>query len=397
MDQEEGIGEAAMKESISRYERLLTAWNLQEADRVPVAPINCYIIPYLEGLSIKEMFLEPEKLVRATVNCLDICGDEVDPNITTLDHLSLLGKSGWDQATLDWRIWDDFPPKGNIPSFYEKTILEDYDDVLERGFGPILFNRKICPDVFRRSLDDFMYYEFEYPKIYAQAWRRFVEEHDVPLLMGGRACHPLDLLQYYRGINQLTEDIFERPEKIKAISEVLVEYEAMRAMKQAMIMGAGEVPGAEIIFFVNGGPPGMSPRIFDEFFWHYAKKSIENFVERGFRVRCHWDNDLTPHLGTMKHITDGLPKGKVLLDLEKTNMKRAKEVLGDRVCILGNVPSALLVYGTPEEVEECCRKLIEDCAPGGGFVLSTECETPWDAKRENVRAIIESAEKYGRY
>ena len=228
----------------------------------------------------------------------------------------------------------------------------------------------------RWRLDDFIYYEFEYPKIYAKAWRKFAEDHDVPLLMGGRACHPLDLLQHYRGINQLTEDIFERPEKTKAISDVLVEYEAMRAMKQAMIMGAGEVPGAEIIFFVNGGPPGMPPRIFDEFSWPYAKKSVDLFVERGFRVRCHWDNDLTPYLGTMKHITDGLPRGKVLPDLEKTNMKKAKEVLGDRVCILGNVPSALLVYGTPGEVEKCCRKLIEDCAEGGGFILRTECETP---------------------
>ncbi len=164
-----------------------------------------------------------------------------------------------------------------------------------------------------------------------------------------------------------------------------------------LIEEAREVPGAEIIFFVNGGPLGMPPRIFEEFFWPYAKKSVDLFVERGFRVRCHWDNDLTPYLDTMKHLTDGLPWGKVLLDLEKTNMKRAKEVLGDRVCILGNVPSSLLVYGTPGEVEKCCRKLIEDCAEGGGFVLSTECETPWDAKRENVRAIIDSAEKYGQY
>lgn len=386
-----------MSETMTRYERLLAAWELREADRVPVAPINCYIIPYLEGLSIREMFLEPEKLARATANCLDICGDEVDPNITTLDHLSLLGKSGWDQATLDWRIWDDFPPKGNIPSFYEKTILEDYDDVMNRGFSTILFNRKIFKDVFWRSLSDFLYYEFEYPKIYSAVWRKFVEEYEVPLLMGGRACHPLDLLQYYRGINQLTEDIFERPEKVHAISEQLIEYESVRAMKQAMIMGAGEVPGAEIIFFVNGGPPGMSPGIFDEFFWPYAKKAIDNFVERGFRVRCHWDNDLTPHLQTIKHITDGLPKGKILLDLEKTDLKKAKEILGDRVCILGNVPSALLVYGTPQDVEKHCRKLIEDCAQGGGFILSTECETPWDSKRENVRAIVEAAEKYGSY
>ncbi len=61
------------------------------------------------------------------------------------------------------------------------------------------------------------------------------------------------------------------------------------------------------------------------------------------------------------------------------------------------VPASLLVYGTTTEVEEYCRKLIKDCTEGGGFILATECETPWDSKRENARANIESAIKYGQY
>ena len=34
---------------------------------------------------------------------------------------------------------------------------------------------------------------------------------------------------------------------------------------------------------------------------------------------------------------------------------------------------------------------------GGGFVLAAECETPWDSKPENIRTMIETAEKYGQY
>lgn len=386
-------------ETMSRYERLHKAWNLEEADRVPVSPVNCYIIPYVAGITIKEMFLEPEKLIQATIKAWDILGgwDDIDPNITTLNHLSMFGRAGWDQATLDWRIWEHFPPQGNLPSLYEKPIIEDYDDVMRRGFAPILYGRDVSPDIHHRSIDEFLYYEFEYPKVYAAAWRRYVEEYEVPLLMGGRACHPLDLLQYYRGISNLTRDLFERPDKVLEICEWLVDYEATLAMRDAMIMGAGEVPGAEIIFFVNGGPPGMPPRIYERFFWPFAKKMIDIFVNRGFRVRCHWDNDLTPYLDILQDITAGLPKGRVMLDLEKTDMRKAKEMLGDRVCLYGNVPSALLCYGTPEEVDAYCKKLIEDCAPGGGYILGTECETPWNAKPENVRAIIQAARKYGWY
>jgi len=387
------------KGTMGKYERLEKAWNLEEADRVPVSPVNCYIIPYLAGISIREMFLEPDKLVEATAKVYDMLGgwDDIDPNITTLNHLSMFGRSGWDQATLDWRLWDEFPPEGNLPSLYEKPIIEDYDDVMERGFAPILYNKNAGPDIFKRRIDDFLYYEFEYPKVYAAAWRRYVEEYEIPLLMGGRACHPLDMLQYYRGITNLTRDLFERPDKVKEICEWFIEYEATLAMRDAMIMGAGEVPGAEIIFFVNGGPPGMPPRIYDEFFWPSAKKMIDIFVKRGFKVRCHWDNDLTPYLGTIEDMATGLPKGKLMLDLEKTDMKKAKEVLGDTICLYGNVPSAMLCYGTVEDVDAYCKQLIEDCAPGGGFVLGTECETPWNAKPENVKAIGDAARKYGWY
>jgi uroporphyrinogen-III decarboxylase len=205
------------------------------------------------------------------------------------------------------------------------------------------------------------------------------------------------MLQYYRGISNLTRDIFQRPQKVLEMCEWLMEYEAVLAMRDAMIMGAGEVPGAEIIFFVNGGPPGMPPRIFDRFFWPIAKKMIDIFVTRGFKVRCHWDNDLTPYLETMRDIGAGLPKGKIMLDLEKTDMKRAKEVLGDVACLYGNVPSALLCYGTVDEVDAYCRQLIADCAPGGGYVLGTECETPWNARPENVKAICDAARAYGWY
>jgi len=50
-----------------------------------------------------------------------------------------------------------------------------------------------------------------------------------------------------------------------------------------------------------------------------------------------------------------------------------------------------------QEIEDYCKKLIDDCAPGGGFVLAAECETPWDSKPENIRAMITTAEEYGQY
>lgn len=386
--------------SMSSVERIKRAHNLKEADRVPVAPLNIYIHGYLSGLTLKEFMTEPKKAVEATEKVMKEklgVGDEVYPNILLMDHFAFPLKSGWDRFTLPWKIFDEFPPEGNIPSVQEKKMIDDYEKIMKDGFAELLFSKKVHEQTFQLSIDEIIYNAFEYPKEHAKEWRKFYERNSIPFVVGGRACIPLDLLQYYRGYAQLVRDIHEQPEKVKEMCNWLVEYEVLAALRQAELMGAGEIPGAETILWVNGGPPGMPPEVFEDFFWPTAKKGIDMITERGFKVRCHWDNDLTPHLHRMVDISKGCPKGSVILSLEKTDMKKAKEILGDKVCLYGNVSSNMLVNGTPEDVKDYSKKLIDDCAEGGGFILGTECETPWNAKPENVRAMIETAEEYGKY
>ncbi len=52
--------------------------------------------------------------------------------------------------------------------------------------------------------------------------------------------------------------------------------------------------------------------------------------------------------------------------------------------------------GTARDIKEYCRQLIEHCAPGGGYILSTGA-TVNKAPAENMRAIMEAAKEYGVY
>ena len=72
-------------------------------------------------------------------------------------------------------------------------------------------------------------------------------------------------------------------------------------------------------------------------------------------------------------------------------------MLGGAACIGGNVPSVLLVYGTSEEADACCRRLIEDCAKDGGFILKAECKVPWDSRSDTIRAMLKGVEKCNPY
>lgn len=79
-----------MPETMTCYERVEKAWNLEEADRVPVAPMVIYILPYLAGVSFWEMIADPEMLAQAAIDQSDLVGDFIHPALTILDHQTRL-------------------------------------------------------------------------------------------------------------------------------------------------------------------------------------------------------------------------------------------------------------------------------------------------------------------
>jgi uroporphyrinogen-III decarboxylase len=58
------------------------------------------------------------------------------------------------------------------------------------------------------------------------------------------------------------------------------------------------------------------------------------------------------------------------------------------------VPASLLSLGNTEEVIAYCEKLIDVVGKDGGYILSTGCECPPDAKFENVMAMINTAREH---
>jgi len=55
-----------------------------------------------------------------------------------------------------------------------------------------------------------------------------------------------------------------------------------------------------------------------------------------------------------------------------------------------------LQVGTPQEVKDYCRKLIDIVGKGGGFILSPRSFID-EAKPENLRAMIDFTKEYGVY
>ena len=72
------------------------------------------------------------------------------------------------------------------------------------------------------------------------------------------------------------------------------------------------------------------------------------------------------------------------------------KAIGKKICIGGNVPSGLLLTGTPEEIKAYCRNLIDVAGKGGGYLMCTGTAMD-EGKADNVHAMIDFTKEYGVY
>ncbi|MEJ2314929.1 MAG: uroporphyrinogen decarboxylase family protein, partial [Nitrospirota bacterium] len=79
----------------------------------------------------------------------------------------------------------------------------------------------------------------------------------------------------------------------------------------------------------------------------------------------------------------------------KTDMGKAKETLHGKMCFAGNVdPVAVMLQGTPEQVETTCKGIIEKVGTDGGFVLMPGCDIPPTVPYENIQTFIRTAREW---
>ena len=135
----------------------------------------------------------------------------------------------------------------------------------------------------------------------------------------------------------------------------------------------------------------MSGEQYKTFYWPTLRKVIMGLIDEGSIPYVYTEGDYTSRLEIIKDV----PKGKVVYHIEKDIFK-AKEVLGDIACLTGGPPNSLLCTGTPEQVKDYCKKLIDVVGEGGGFIMDPEAPMI-DENPENVKAMTEFTKEYGVY
>ncbi len=209
------------------------------------------------------------------------------------------------------------------------------------------------------------------------------------VLFKGVAKAPYDYLaDTLRGTRHTMFDLFRRPEKVIA---------AMEALTPNIIKAGTAGPkttGNPVVFIpLHKGADGfMSDEQFKTFYWPYLKRVIMGlinegcvpllFAEGGYNSRLEYINEL--------------PKGHCIWLFDRTDMVKAKEIIGQTSCIAGNISAGLLLTSTPDEVKRACKELIDNVGKGGGFMLCPG--TAMDqGKPDTIHAMIDYTKEYGVY
>ena len=142
----------------------------------------------------------------------------------------------------------------------------------------------------------------------------------------------------------------------------------------------------------KGADSFLSDEHYKTFYWPTFRKLLLGLIDEGIVPFCFVEGDYTSRLDIIRDV----PKGKVVYWLDRTDIAKAKEILGDVACIGGNVPPPLLAVGTPQQVKDYVRKLIDTVGKGGGYILGNGTVIE-QAKPENLHAMIDTTKEYGVY
>jgi uroporphyrinogen-III decarboxylase len=200
---------------------------------------------------------------------------------------------------------------------------------------------------------------------------------------------PFDVIgDNFRGTREIMLDMYRRSDKLLEALESATEITIAMATRRA---AAGGIP---IVFIPlhKGADNFMSQEQYDIFYWPFLKRLIMGIIDAGLLPYVYTEGSYTMRLETISDV----PKGKVLYHFEKVDLKKAKEILGDVACISGNVPNSLLATGSPQEVKDYCKMLIDVVGKGGGLIVDAAA-TIDEAKPENIKAMMDFTKEYGVY
>lgn len=139
----------------------------------------------------------------------------------------------------------------------------------------------------------------------------------------------------------------------------------------------------------------LKPALLEELFGDSYRLITSTAHALGMKVVIHSCGNVLPILPWLADC--GFDGVQSLEPTAGVSLATAKELVGDRMCLIGNLDVTRTLVDAPrEELEAEVRRAISDAGKGGGFILSAEHEHA-DVSLERLGWMVDAAHRWGTY
>jgi len=387
-----------------RLERYVKTMRNEKADMIPIRPFVAEFTARYAGYTCQEVTHDYEMAFDAVRKCAaDFDWDAVVGNmvyvwtgLTQAIGLTYYGVPGI-EVPADTGFQYIEPPE-------EEAFMgpDEYDQLIEdpTAFLYSVWLPRVSADVsatgeptsYRNNLSFVKggMAMLSYFNAFGEQAARLRSESGTVSAISGILKAPLDIIaDKLRGYIGLAMDLLQQPDKVLAACEALMPH-----LLHVALSGADPEKNVPITVWMHRScVPFVRPPDFDGIFWPTLKPIIEEIWARGHQVLFYAEGDWNAHLDSFAELADG----SIIYHVDKADIFEVHRALGDRFCISGGIPNFLLAYGTPEQVRDCCKQVIDGVAADGGYIMDASAIVQDDAKVENIRAMTDFTREYGVY
>ena len=364
-----------------RNKRVMAALNLETPDRIPIFLSGQGYFKFIDPkATISDYFKRPEYMTDLLIQAAAL------PDLAEMDSPPATYVSEATQQTFAAMMFAKMKLPGKE---LEDDVLwnvneqgpmteADYDTVIAKGWG------YMTDEMYKRIGYDPAAFPLPDKEFFGQLQQRIAPLGKTTISATSfPPFPPFEVLSGARKLQNFVRDIRRIPDKVRAALEVIEDYsveQTIKALKAA----------PSVFSFIGGTRSGstfISPQVFERFYFPYFQKLVPEMEKINVKTWLHMDNDWSGFL----HYFREFSRGQCVWDPDQmTPIVKIKEVLGDKMCITGNLSPALLAVGTPDQVYASTKKICSEMGKTG-FIMASGCSVPIDAKRENVAAAIAAA------
>ncbi len=379
---------------MNHKERVITALNHEEPDRVPV---DC-------GGRNTTLMLEGYEKLKAKLG---------------MEHLETEVMSKvWQTAHIHESIQKHFhgdcrhirPINMAVPQSEAYEVTEGGAEIfvdqwgvkrkVESGYASI--SEYVMPEASMEVLNKYSWpdpaKDYDFSQVKSQAKKLYDEGEYAIVGCMGASGNLFEQSWYLRGMPQFFMDLAGNKEFAHALLRIIVDIRKENARLFLDEVGAylDVFQLADDLAMQNG--PFMSPAMYKEMIKPYQAELFQ-FVKERTKAKLYYHS-----CGAVTGLLDDLIEiGVDILNpvqVSATGMEtdQLKKRFGKNLSFWGAIDTfEVLPNGSVRDVEKEVAKRIRDLAPGGGYILGSVHNMQSDIPPENVIAMYEAAQKFGKY